>query len=223
VSLGHPRLHLRSTTSTNDRAKELASRGARHGTLVTADVQTTGRGRRGRTWYAPPGEALLMSLVLRDATELLPIGAAVAVAEAIGPEATIKWPNDILVDGRKVAGILIERRQHEDWTVLGVGINVAVREFPPELAHGAGSLRRPPKDIEPLLADVLRELERWIGAAESVVVDAWDARDALRDQDVTWPGGRGVAAGVDAHGRLLVTQDDGTQLSLDAGEVVLAR
>ena len=223
MSLGHPRLHLRSTTSTNDRAKELASRGAPHGTLVTADLQTAGRGRRGRTWYAPPGEALLMSLVLREATELLPISAAVALAAAIGPGATIKWPNDILVDARKVAGILIERRQHEDWTVLGIGVNVAVREFPPDLADSAGSLRGSPKEVEPLLAGVLRGLERWTGAAGSAVVAAWDARDALRDRDVTWPGGSGVAAGIDARGRLLVETSGGTRVSLDAGEVVLRR
>jgi len=223
MSLGRPRLHLRSTASTNDVAKELAGGGAAHGTLVTAGVQTAGRGRRGRSWYAAPGEALLMSLVLREATELLPIAAAIAAAEAIGPGAMIKWPNDILVDGRKVAGILIERRPHEDWTVLGIGVNVALTAFPPDLTESAGSLGRTPRDVEPLLASVLRELERTLAASPAGLSRAWEARDALRDRQVTWPDGDGVAAGIDAQGRLLVTRGDGTVASLDAGEVALSQ
>src|SRR5581483_7753914 len=110
MTLGSPRLHYRVVDSTSDRAKALAAAGAPHGTLVTAAEQTAGHGRQGRTWTAPAGEALLMSLVLRRWTELLPLAAAVAVAEAVGDAARIKWPNDILVDDRKVAGILVESR-----------------------------------------------------------------------------------------------------------------
>ena len=108
TTLGRPRLHLRDTTSTNDRARALALNGAPHGTLVTAAQQRAGRGRQGRTWSAPAGQALLLSLVLRDAPALLPLAAALAVAEVAGAEALIKWPNDVLVEGRKVAGILAE-------------------------------------------------------------------------------------------------------------------
>jgi len=112
--LGHPRLHLRRTDSTNDRARALAAAGAPHGALVTAAEQTAGRGRQGRTWTAPPGRALLLSLVLRvDAPALVPLQAGVAVAEAVGDAARIKWPNDVHVDGRKVAGILVEGRTQE--------------------------------------------------------------------------------------------------------------
>src|SRR2546421_12362510 len=101
-ALGRPRVHLRRTSSTNDRAGELASAGAPHGALVTASAQTAGRGRQGRTWSAPPGSALLMSLVLRDRHPLLPLAAAVAVADTVGDTARIKWPNDVQVGGRKV-------------------------------------------------------------------------------------------------------------------------
>jgi BirA family transcriptional regulator, biotin operon repressor / biotin---[acetyl-CoA-carboxylase] ligase len=221
VSLGTPRLHLRSTDSTNERAKELAAQGATHGTLVTADMQTAGRGRQGRSWHAAPGEALLMSLVLRQTTELLPIAAAVAVAEAVGPEAMIKWPNDILVEGRKVAGILIERRQHQDWTVLGIGVNVAVKQLPPELAETAGSLGRASADVEPFLAETIASLGRHLTAPGPSLVAAWLERDALRDQPVASANEKGIAAGIDLSGHLLVKRADGSILALDAGEAHL--
>ena len=95
-ALGHPRLHLRSTDSTNDRARALAIAGAPHGTLVTASEQTAGRGRQGRRWSAPPGSSLLASLVLRDPPPLLPLIAAVAVCDMAGEDARVKWPNDIV-------------------------------------------------------------------------------------------------------------------------------
>src|SRR5205807_3070796 len=102
--LGRPRVHLRRTSSTSDRARELAAAGAPHGTLVTATEQTAGRGRQGRRWSAPAGTALLMSLILREPPRLLPLAAAVAVASIAGEDARIKWPNDVQVAGRKVAG-----------------------------------------------------------------------------------------------------------------------
>ena len=131
--IGRPRLHLRSTSSTNDRARELAAAGAPHGTLVTAGMQTAGRGRQGRTWTAPPGTALLASLVLRASDGLLPLRAGLAVADVAGDEARVKWPNDVLVAGRKVAGILAEARPQEGWTVLGIGVNAALKidDLPP--------------------------------------------------------------------------------------------
>ena len=136
--IGSPRVHHRVTDSTNERAKELADVGAPHGTLVTADEQTVGRGRQGREWTAPPRSAVLMSVVLRELDELLPLAAAVAVADALPHGAAIKWPNDIWIDGRKVAGILIEGRPQEGWAVLGIGVNVTTREFP------LGPRRHPP-------------------------------------------------------------------------------
>ena len=119
--IGSPRVHHRVTDSTNERAKELAAAGALHGTLVTADEQTAGRGRQGREWTAPRRSAVLMSVVLRELDELLPLAAALAVADAVQAGATIKWPNDVWIDGRKVAGILVEGRPQEGWAVLGMG------------------------------------------------------------------------------------------------------
>jgi BirA family biotin operon repressor/biotin-[acetyl-CoA-carboxylase] ligase len=124
--LGAPRLHLARTDSTNERAKAIA-KDAPHGLLITASEQTAGHGRQGRTWTAPPGEALLMSLVLHRWSELLPLAAAVAVAETAGEGARIKWPNDVLVQGRKVCGILIEQSLEaggKGGTVAGLGLNV---------------------------------------------------------------------------------------------------
>ena len=222
TALGRPRLHLRETTSTNDRARALAAAGAPHGTLVTAGAQTAGRGRQGRTWSAPPGRSLLMSLVLRAPGRMLPLAAAVAVAEAAGPGAAIKWPNDVQLDGRKVAGILVEGRPQEGWMVLGIGLNVAIEpgDFPPELRDTATTLGRSPADVEPLLDELLTALSAWLSVPHDDVLGAFRARDALFERDVTWAAGAGVAEGVDAEGRLVVRTPDGIEY-LDAGEVHL--
>jgi BirA family transcriptional regulator, biotin operon repressor / biotin---[acetyl-CoA-carboxylase] ligase len=220
--LGTPRLHLRVTDSTNTRARELAVAGAPHGTLVTAAEQSAGRGRQGRTWTAPAGRALLCSVVVRRPPPLLSLLAGVATADAVGPQARLKWPNDVHVDGRKVAGILVEGRPQEGWAIVGVGINVAVRpeEFPPELADSAGTLGLGPEAIEPLLARLLSALGRWLAAPADEMLAAVRARDALLGQTITWAGGTARGAGIDAHGRLLVDTPDGRQ-ALNAGEVHL--
>jgi BirA family transcriptional regulator, biotin operon repressor / biotin---[acetyl-CoA-carboxylase] ligase len=231
--LGTPRLHLRSVDSTNVRAQRLAVGGAPHGALVTADAQTAGHGRQGRAWVTPAGRALACSLVLRDPPRLLPMLAALAVADvadrfdAAGRAAAIKWPNDVLLDGRKVAGILAEGRPQESWVVLGIGINVAVEAggFPPELRALATSLGRPPVDVEPVLALLLRRIGHWLAAAPEDAIDAYRERDALAGREISWSGGRGTAIGVADDGRLRVRPadgtDDGGELLLDAGEVHL--
>ena len=226
-ALGTPRLHLRETTSTNDRARALASAGAPHGTLVTAAAQTAGRGRQGRTWSAPPGRALLMSLVLRDPPRLLPLAAAVAVAAAAarsGADARIKWPNDVLIEGRKLAGILAEARPQDGWAVLGIGVNVAVApaELPPELRDTAATLGLEPSDVQPVLDRLLLELDRALALETPALLDAWRARDALRGREIAWSRGRGVAAGIDDQGRLVVELADGRRTALEAGEVHLS-
>ncbi|MFL5819965.1 MAG: biotin--[acetyl-CoA-carboxylase] ligase [Solirubrobacteraceae bacterium] len=220
--LGRPRLHLRSVGSTNQRARELAAAGAPHGALVTAGEQTAGRGRQGRRWVAPPGRALLMSLVLRRWPRLLPLAAGVAVAEECGPAASIKWPNDVVIEGRKVAGILAEGRPREGWIVLGVGLNVALRpdDLPAELRPVAAGLDRPLATLEPSLASLLDRLERWLAASAAEILDAVRSRDALAGREVRWAGGTGVAAGIDVEGRLLVDTAVGRQ-ALPAGEVHL--
>ena len=230
MTLGRPRIHFRYTDSTNARARELARGGGRdgggggapHGTLVTASEQSAGRGRQGRSWVAPPGRSLLCSVVVRNPPRLLPLAAGVAVTEIAGDGAQVKWPNDVLLDGRKVAGILVEGRPQEGWAVAGIGLNVALRpdDFPAELRSTAATLGLEPDAIEPTLQAVLAGLERWLAAEAGAVVDAVRARDALLGRPVRWAGGQGVGAGVDESGRLVVETDSGT-MALDAGEVHL--
>ncbi|HET9124726.1 MAG TPA: biotin--[acetyl-CoA-carboxylase] ligase [Solirubrobacteraceae bacterium] len=229
AAVGLPRLHLRRVDSTNLRARALAAAGAPHGTLITAAEQTAGRGRQGRSWSAPSGAALLASLILRDPPELLSLSAGVAVArvaEHLDRErraATVKWPNDVLLDGRKVAGILVEGRPQDGWAVLGIGLNVSVelRCLDPELRGRAATLGLPAEALEEALAGLLAEMERALALAPRVMLAELRARDALRGRPVTWSGGTGNAAGIDEHGRLRVHTERGT-VALDAGEVHLA-
>ena len=222
MKLGSPRIHHRRTGSTNAEARTLAHAGAPHGTLVTAAEQTAGRGREGRRWLAPPGSALLCSLVLRDVPPLASLRAGVAVADALAADALLKWPNDVLIDGLKVAGILVEGRPQERWAVLGIGLNVAlaVEDLPVALRDRAGTLGLEPAAIEPVLAALLRALERWLAADVAAVLAAVRQRDALLGRRVSWAGGVGEAAGIDDRGRLLVATGRG-QTALDSGEVHL--
>ena len=219
MSLGRPRLHLRETPSTNDRARTLAVAGAPHGTLVTAGVQTAGRGRQGRTWTAPPGSSLLLSLVLREVDPLLSLRAGLAVADLAGAAARVKWPNDVLLDGRKVAGILAEGRPQEGWAVLGIGVNAAVE--PDELVAGAGTLGRARGELDAVLEELLLALERRLGEPAEACLAALRGRDALLDQPLSWAGGSGTGGGIDERGALRVRLDSGGETLLDAGEVHL--
>jgi len=222
--IGFPRVHHRVTDSTNERAKELALAGTPHGTLVTADEQTAGRGRQGRTWSAEPGDALLLSVVLRALDELLPLRAAVAVAESIPFPAQIKWPNDVWVGGKKVSGILVEGRPQEGWAVLGIGLNVATRSFPDELSEIATSLALEGAALsrDEILDALLASLERLLSADAADVLAAWRKRDALLGAPVAWSGGQGKGAGITDAGALRVETDAGV-VELDAGEVHLGR
>jgi BirA family transcriptional regulator, biotin operon repressor / biotin---[acetyl-CoA-carboxylase] ligase len=232
--IGRPHFHYRFTDSTNERAKDLALRGARHGTLVTADEQHAGRGRQGRQWLSPPGKALLMSLVLRHlggAQAYLPLAAAIAVCEACEQNApplhcTIKWPNDVWVDGMKLAGILVEGRPQEGWAVLGIGLNLTTREdeFPDELRGLATSLAvaagGDPPGLDRVLNDLLGALESRPADTPEKIVAAWGERDALRGRTIRWQAGEGTATGIDASGALIVETSSG-RVTLDAGEVHL--
>ena len=222
--IGTPRAHWRLTDSTNERAKELASAGAPHGTLVTADEQTAGRGRQGRAWTAPPRSAVLMSLVIRDPVEMLPLTAAVAICDALPADCAIKWPNDVWLDRRKLAGILVEARPQQGWAVLGVGLNVSTTEFPAELREVATSLRLAgvETDVETILGGLLGSLDRWLGAPPAAVLEAWRERDAIRGERVRWASGEGTAVGIDDSGALVVEAGEG-RITLEAGEIHLLR
>jgi len=225
AGLGKPRVHLRRTDSTNTLARHFAARGLPHGTLVTAGEQSAGRGRQGRGWSAPPGSSLLCSWVIREPAKLLSLAAGIAVAEVCGDDARLKWPNDVLIDGRKVAGILVEGRPQERWAVLGIGINVALdpERLPEELRDRAGTLGRAPSEREPMLERLRILLEHWLVASDGEVLKAVRARDALQGRRISWGDRSGVAGGIDADGRLEVELDGGGRIALDAGEVHLSR
>jgi BirA family biotin operon repressor/biotin-[acetyl-CoA-carboxylase] ligase len=253
ATFGHPHRHYAHTDSTNTRARELAAAGAPHGTVVTAAEQSEGRGRQGRSWTAPPGKALLYSAIVRPLDErhlLLPLAVPLAVcetAEELAPQikCAVKWPNDVLLDDRKLAGILIEARPQDGWAVVGIGLNLSITpdEFPPDLRNTAVSLfgsgmggrresRRSlpafaPEGLPPAphaAAEVLsRRLARWVEAPQEVVLASWRQRDALRGREIAWDGGSGVADGVDDRGYLLVISPDGGRVAVGAGEVHLTR
>jgi BirA family transcriptional regulator, biotin operon repressor / biotin---[acetyl-CoA-carboxylase] ligase len=238
--LGYPRVHLRSTDSTNLRARELASAGVPHGTLVTAGEQTAGRGRQGRQWSAPAGSSLLMSVLLRPAPRLTPLIAAVAVCDALdrrGVRALVKWPNDIVLPQpsgvlAKLAGILVEGRPQEGWAVLGIGLNVAIdlEDLPAEVRPRAATLKGSTADIEPLLRELMTTLRTRLEQHSNAVLRAWSERDALRGQRIAWgtptadtacPMHEGTAHGIDDDGLLVVKLIAGGQTSLEAGEIHL--
>lgn len=249
---GVPHRHFRVTDSTNARARELVEAGAPGGTVVTATEQTAGRGRQGRTWTAPPNKALLYSAILRPLDErhlLLPLSVPLAVCEAaeeLEPaiECQVKWPNDIWIEGRKLAGVLIEAKPQDRWAVIGVGLNLSIApdEFPPELREtaislfgsckgGWGDSRRellanasPPRvPPTPLTAiEVLnRHLDRWVAADRQETLSAWRSRDALRGRQISWQDGEGVADGIEDSGDLVVVTAGGDRVVLGAGEVHL--
>jgi BirA family biotin operon repressor/biotin-[acetyl-CoA-carboxylase] ligase len=198
------------------------------------DLQTAGRGRQGRAWDAPAGSSLLCSIVLRPpaggrAPELTLV-AAIAVAltvEDAGAATQIKWPNDVLVDGRKLAGVLGELR--EGAVVLGIGVNVhqTTRELPANARRPATSLgletgRR--IDRAALLGSLLAHLEAaydtWRDVGLSALHDELGVRDALRGRPVEVAGLRGVASGIDDAGRLLLDTAAG-RVAVESGEVVV--
>ncbi len=229
MSFGNPHRHHRRCDSTNDLARELAAAGAPHGTVVTADEQIAGRGRQGRTWTAPARGALLYSAILRPLDErhlVLPLAVPLAVADAAEATAavrcSIKWPNDVWIEGRKCAGVLIEARPQDGWAVIGVGLNVAIEpdEFPAELREAAVSLGGG-ASVESALAALNDSLARWTSSEPEQVLAAFRERDALRGETVSWSGRSGTAAGVDERGNLIVETEDGERLALGAGEVHL--
>lgn len=246
MPLGSPHRHYLHTDSTNTRARELAAAGAPHGTIVTAAEQTAGRGRQGRTWTAPPNKALLYSAIVRpleDHHTLLPLAVPLAVCEAaedLNPDldCKVKWPNDIHVEGKKLAGVLIEARPQDGWAVIGIGLNIYIEdhEFPAELRDRATSIYTSDRRTQeggspgpspllsgrpPLLGPLNNRLNHWVKAKPSEVLTEWRHRDALRGREVAWEGGSGVADGVDDRGYLVVVTPGGDRIAVGAGEVHL--
>jgi BirA family biotin operon repressor/biotin-[acetyl-CoA-carboxylase] ligase len=238
--------------STNDVAMTLAS-DAEEGTVVVANAQTAGRGRYGRTWFSPPGTGLYVSIVLRPpaastehdrVTGLLPLAAGVALADAIATvaaiRAEIKWPNDLIVRRRKLAGILAERvsnaardRRTAAPVILGYGINVAANAYPPELNERATDLQSETGRLfekavlcVETLATCSRRYQDLLAGRFDAILDAWRARaPASQGARVTWntPQGikAGVTAGIDEQGALLVQVDHGIE-RIVGGELIWA-
>jgi BirA family transcriptional regulator, biotin operon repressor / biotin---[acetyl-CoA-carboxylase] ligase len=236
-------LYFTCTGSTNDVALKAAEAAAAEGLVVIADEQTAGRGRQGHTWHSPPGSGLYVSIVLRPpllggempAPGLLTLGAGVALAEAIetisGLRADIKWPNDLLVGRRKLAGILAEAASREaGLVVLGYGINVSTRAFPPELGDRATSLetelgRAIDRGIvfAETLASLASRYDDLLAARFDAILDAWRTlAPGAHGARVAWttPAGErsGVTAGIDERGALLVRCGDSVE-RIVAGEL----
>jgi BirA family biotin operon repressor/biotin-[acetyl-CoA-carboxylase] ligase len=243
TGLGRPLVHLDETTSTNDRARELAAAGAPGGTVVLAEAQTAGRGRQGRTWTAPRASGLTMSGLVRFVSAearpnlgLLPLAAAVAVCEACEAAAPIrcliKWPNDVEVGGRKLAGILTESRPQSGWAVVGIGINVNItpEELDSDLRTTATSLRIETGrelDRQLVLELLLARAGSWLASHmdRQALLTAYRERDGLFGRRINWSTGdgsrAGEAQGIDERGMLVVYSDSGERLTLEAGEVHL--
>jgi BirA family biotin operon repressor/biotin-[acetyl-CoA-carboxylase] ligase len=238
--------HFRETDSTNTRARELAQRGAPEGTLVVAEGQTGGRGRRERNWFSPPFLGIYASVVLRPAIPAgeaprLALLAAVAAAEAVreetGLDAAIKWPNDILAGGRKIAGILLEMATDMDavdYVVVGTGINVNIpaEGFPEELRSLATSVLAETGCPVPrlrLLRRLLGSLESWYDRFRAdgfaPVLERWKSLSGIAGRRVVVhvPGRdlAGVVADVDENGFLLLRDDEGRERRIFSGDVTL--
>jgi BirA family biotin operon repressor/biotin-[acetyl-CoA-carboxylase] ligase len=245
--LGRPTRFFPSIGSTNDVVHELAAAGAAAGLLVLADEQTAGRGRLDRSWWAPPAASVLMSLLLRPALSArlagqLPMCLGLAAVEGIeavtGLRPALKWPNDVVWDGRKLGGMLTELRadgERLDYAVLGLGLNVNLTFDEPAadgLAAIAVSLRMAagrPVDRAALVIALLERCEAWyerLLSGESLH-EAWASRlDTLgRQIIVALPVGTltGVAVGVTPEGALIVRRPDGTNETIWAGDVTTLR
>jgi BirA family transcriptional regulator, biotin operon repressor / biotin---[acetyl-CoA-carboxylase] ligase len=232
--------------STNTLAMEAASQGAREGTVIIAETQTGGKGRLGRTWISPRGN-LYLSVILRPQipthkAPLITLVGAVAVASAIrklcSVQASIKWPNDILISGKKVAGLLTEMSAEPDrirHIALGIGVdvNMELQELPPEVRMNTTTLAAEAGatiDRKLLMQQILRDLEHWYRiflTSEAEVLKEWEQLNMTINRRVTVSGMgevfEGMAEGIDHEGRLMVALDDGAIRIVAAGDVTIVK
>ena len=219
--------------STNDRAMAWLDEGVAGGAVVLADEQVSGRGRMQRTWYAPPGAALMVSYSLRpppDSLGFVGMMGALAVCETVeslGVRAGIKWPNDVQIDGRKLCGVLPESA----WqganllgAVLGIGINVRIDFRNTQFAATAISLETVVGAVDriDLLVKLLERLDYWSARLDSdALSESWRDRLAMLGQRVSVNGVEGIAETVDRQGALLVREDSGVLQRMIAGDIAL--
>lgn len=243
---GRPLYYVEKTGSTNTDAKRYAEEGKPHGTTVVADMQESGKGRRGRNWHSPAGTAIYMTILLRpdfepDRAPMLTLVMALSVADAItevtGISTGIKWPNDVVVDGKKVCGILTEMNAEPDYiqhVVIGVGINAnneGEKDFLEDIRQHVSSLRLSSGKIvsrAELIAKVLLHFEKnydiFVRTKDlSGLKEAYDKYLINLDVDVKVldPKGEytGIARGINTEGELLVEKADGETVNVYAGEV----
>jgi BirA family biotin operon repressor/biotin-[acetyl-CoA-carboxylase] ligase len=237
-----PMLYAQSMTSTNIVLKQAAESGAAHGTLALCEEQTAGRGRRGRGWVSPNGQGLWVSLLVRPAlppsrAQLITFAAALSMAEAVeketGLEIQIKWPNDLTCNGKKVCGILLELSGDVEtitYVVVGTGLNVGEKAYPPELRDSATSLAAVlGHEVEraPILRSYLAAMEQHMESLEREglpgILQAYESKSCTLHHAVHVTGGgeefKGVAAGLDENGALMVKLEDGTIRHVLAGDV----
>ena len=242
VWAGRTCLYFPTLESTNDYAKELVKENPVHGTLIVADTQTAGKGRRGRVWQSPENTAIAMSLCVEpqlstDKISGLTLVAALAVAEAIfkmtGEKVQIKWPNDIVLNGRKICGILTELcfRREVYAVIVGIGINVNTECFPEEIQEIASSLKRETGKVvsrERLIVEVLKYFEEFYASYEktgnlALLKTKYENMLANKDQEVLVLDPimqyKGVAKGITDSGNLVVVCEDGSEKEVYSGEV----
>ena len=231
------------TDSTNIRAKQLGDEGAPHGTLVTADQQSAGRGRRGRGWESPPGCSVYMSILLRPdippvkapmLTLVMALSVAGSLKDCTDLDVQIKWPNDIILNGKKLVGILTEMSTEIDYinhVVIGVGINVNMEYLPEGIRDKATSLRLATGHVvrrSELIASTMKQFERYYGLfLESRNLESmreeYNQLLVNRGKEVRILGGKeeynAVALGINSEGELLVRREDGSEEAVFAGEV----
>jgi BirA family biotin operon repressor/biotin-[acetyl-CoA-carboxylase] ligase len=230
---GRPYLYEEACQST----QMLLGAGLDEGAAAVCDVQTEGRGRLGRSWETPPGTAILCSVLVkppaRRARAELSLVAGLAAAEtverALGLAVQLKWPNDVMVNRRKAAGVVAEASG--DIVVLGIGLNVnqTREELPDDAKVAPASLYTTDgvrRERAPLLADLLSSLEhdyeRWVDGGLDALYDSLGARDFLRGRRVFFDGQAGTGIGIDRSGRLEV-EVDGRRLLVESGEVLFER
>lgn len=234
---------LDTVDSTNDYIKKLAEDGAPHGTLAVADYQSGGKGRRGRSWVTPHGTAIAMSILVRptlapEKASMMTLVAGMAVARSVkevtGLDVKIKWPNDVVIDGKKISGTLTEMSMELGaihYIVIGTGINANVTEFPDEIKDTATSLILEKGEKVDRAAIICAHMEafedfydRFMEYGDMTLLRE-DYQELLVNQDkvvrVLEPGHEytGIARGIDEMGQLLVEKDDGSIVKVYAGEV----
>ncbi len=241
--LGTTRIDLAECASTNDEAARLARAGARHGTVVLASSQTAGRGRDGRTWSSPPGFGLYLSAVIRSPLPLqdvppmtLAIGIGLCDAiRATGVDASLKWPNDALVGGKKLAGVLVEAQSQGpklEAVVIGIGVNIG-GQIPPAISGIATTLEEAsgvPIDREAFIAALLAYVERWVDRYVAMgleeIIPAWTERMAIGlSARATIDGSAltGEVCGLADDGALLLRDGDGALHRVRSGDVEVIR